>query len=646
MKNNKLKKSLDGTYDHQKIENGLYDFWLKEKLFSSSELSDKPPFTIILPPPNVTGKLHIGHALNGTLQDILIRYKRLNGFCISWIPGMDHAGIATQSKVEAELRKQNIFKEDLGREKFIAEIWKWKDKYSADIRAQWAKMGFALDYDKERFTLDNDSNDAVNKVFIDMYHAKIIYRGKSIINWDPVQQTALSNIEVNHQEVNGKLYTFKYYLLDDAQDFVAVSTTRPETMFADVALVVHPKDERYKKYLNQQFINPATNKPIPMIADDYVDKDFGTGVMKVTPAHDINDFNIGKKHNLAMPICLDKAGIVNQLGGEYAGLDRFIARKKLVADLTKSNKVVSVEDHLHQVGHSERSNAIVEPYLSSQWFVNMKQFAKTIIEHSQGSDRVEFYPERFSKELLRWMEKVNDWCISRQLWWGHQIPAWYDQAGNVKVQVTKPEGENWVQDNDVLDTWFSSALWPFSAMGWPHNTAKIDSNFPTNVLVTGYDIIFFWVSRMYFQAMYFVNKKPFEKVLIHGLVRDEQGRKMSKSLGNGIDPMAVIDKYGTDALRFFLVTSSTPGQDIRYSEAKIIANNIFINKIWNITKFIVLNNDNHVIKPLDNQKLKEIDKWIILRMDDTIKQINRCFDKFDFVILGKVLKNLHYSWFC
>ncbi len=639
MTKNKIIPSLEGTYNHQKIEDGLYDFWLQEKLFSSSELKDKPPFTIILPPPNVTGKLHIGHALNGTLQDILIRYKRLTGHQISWIPGMDHAGIATQSKVEAELRKKNIFKEDLGREKFIAEIWKWKDHYSNSIKSQWAKMGFALDYDKERFTLDKNSNEAVNKVFVDMYNAKIIYRGKSIINWDPVQKTALSNIEVNHKEIKGKLYTFKYCLLDDGEDFLLVSTTRPETMFADTALVVHPEDKRYLKYIGQQAINPATNKPLIIIADSYVDQEFGTGVMKVTPAHDINDFNLGKKHNLAMPICLDKDGKVNNLGEKYVGLDRFIAREKLVNDLTKDGKVDSVVDHIHQVGHSERSNAIVEPYLSSQWFVNMKAFSNSIIKHSKGPDRVEFYPERFSKELLRWMEKVNDWCISRQLWWGHQIPAWYDKKGNIKVQKEMPENGQWVQDKDVLDTWFSSALWPFSAIGWPQSTTNLDNHFPTNVLVTGYDIIFFWVSRMYFQALYFINNKPFEKVLIHGLVRDSQGRKMSKSLGNGIDPMAVIDKHGTDSLRFFLVTSSTPGQDFRYNEAKIISNNIFINKIWNIVKFVSMNNKDKRIKSIDEVRLSEIDKWILLKFDETIIKVNDCFEKFDFVILGKVLKN-------
>ncbi len=638
-KNNNIKTSLEGTYDHQKIEKGLYDFWLQEKLFSSSELKDKPPFTIILPPPNVTGKLHIGHALNGTLQDILIRYKRLTGHCISWVPGMDHAGIATQSKVEAKLREQGIFKEDIGRKKFIAEIWKWKDHYSTNIKSQWAKMGFALDYDKERFTLDKDSNDAVNKVFVDMYNAKIIYRGKSIINWDPVQKTALSNIEVIHQEVTGKLYTFKYYLLDDGEDFLTVATTRPETMFADVALVVHPEDPRYTKYVGQQVINPATNKPIPVIADNYVDREFGTGVMKVTPAHDVNDFNIGKKHNLAMPVCLDESAKVNQLGNKYAGLDRFVARQQLVNDLTKAGKVISIVDHVHQVGHSERSNTIIEPYLSSQWFVNMKEFAKQIISHSDSPDRVEFFPERFSKELLRWMEKVHDWCISRQLWWGHQIPAWYDDSGNIQVQELAPENGNWTQDTDVLDTWFSSALWPFSALGWPKKSLKEDNSFPTNVLVTGYDIIFFWVSRMYFQALHFTNKKPFEKVLIHGLVRDEKGRKMSKSLGNGVDPMAVIDKYGTDALRFFLVTSSTPGQDMRYNVTKIISNNVFINKIWNIVKFIKMNTNNKRIKNITDIRLSEADKWILTRLDETVKEINQCFDKFDFVILGKVLKN-------
>ncbi len=632
----KNKNFLLDRYNHAEVESGLYDFWLKEDLFSSEKLKGKPPFTIVLPPPNVTGKLHIGHALNGTLQDILIRYKRLTGHCISWIPGMDHAGIATQNKVEAKLREQNIFKEDIGREKFNQEIWKWKDEYSANIRKQWAKMGLALDYKRERFTLDDESNAAVNKVFIDMYNDKLIYRGKRIINWDPKQETAISNVEVVYKEVKGKMYTFKYFLLNDDQNFISVSTTRPETMFADVAIVVHPEDDRYKEMIDKTVINPANGQAIPVIADTYVDRDFGTGAMKVTPAHDINDFEIGKRHNLESPICFYKNGKINNLGHQYEGLDRMDARKQLVDDLSSKGKIVSIVDHIHQVGHSERSQAIVEPYLSNQWFVDMKKFASSIIEHSKSPEAVKFYPERFMGELLRWMENVHDWCISRQLWWGHQIPVWYN-GDQIKVQVDSP-GKDWIQDQDVLDTWFSSSLWPFSALGWPNNDTAIKEHFPTNVLVTGYDIIFFWVSRMYFQALNIIKEKPFEKVLIHGLVRDEQGRKMSKSLGNGVDPMAVIEKHGSDALRYFLVTSSTPGQDMRYSEEKIISNGVFINKIWNIAKFISLHMETKRLKTLSEISLTEIDKWILNKLNDTITKVNECFEKFDFVILGKVIK--------
>lgn len=565
-----MKKQLDSKYNHHLVEQNKYENWVKKNLFKANVDSQKPKFSIILPPPNVTGKLHIGHAWDTSLQDAIIRFKKTTGYDTLFLPGMDHSGISTQVKVEEKLRQQNIDKYKLGRENFLKEAWKWKEEYASIIRSQWAKLGLSLDYSIEKFTLDSDVNDVVNEIFVKFYNDNIIYKDKQIVNWDPMQKTAISNIEVIYKQVEGKMYYFKY-MLENSNEYLTVATTRPETMFADQCVVVNPNDERYQKYIGKNVINPVNNQIIPVIADKYVDVEFGTGVMKCTPAHDANDFVLGKKHNLDMVVCLNVDGYVNDVAGKlYSGLDRFEARAKIIENLKQNNLLVKIEDITHQVGFSERSNAVVEPYLSDQWFVRMEKFNKMILDLQASNNKINFFPERFNDVLIRWMENAHDWCISRQLWWGHQIPCWYNKHTNeLYVSKTAPvDIENWTRDEDVLDTWFSSGLWAFSTLmnGQGFDSKHFKAYFPTSVLVTGYDIIFFWVARMIFQTLEYTKQIPFNDVLIHGLVRDEQGRKMSKSLGNGIDPMDVIEENGADVLRLFLLTNSTPGQDIRYSK--------------------------------------------------------------------------------
>ena len=643
-----MSKQLEPKYNHHKVEEGKYRHWIDKKYFEAGDTSKKP-YSIVIPPPNVTGKLHLGHAWDTTLQDMIIRYKRMQGYDALWLPGMDHAGIATQAKVEARMREEGISRYDLGRDGFLEKAWSWKEEYASIIRAQWEKLGLSLDYSKERFTLDDGLSEAVKEVFVKLYNEGLIYQGKRIINWDPVQRTALSNIEVIHKEIEGAMYYFKYQIVDSDEQLI-IATTRPETMFADQAIFVHPDDERYTHLVGKKAINPANGEALPIMADSYIDMSFGTAVMKCTPAHDPNDFALAKKYNLEMPICMNDDGTMNELAHKYAGMDRFACREALVADFKAAGVVDHIEKHMHQVGHSERSNAIVEPYLSKQWFVKMEPLAKAALENQLKDSKVNFVPERFEKTFNQWMENIEDWCISRQLWWGHQVPAWYHkETGEVYVGKNPPADlENWKQDEDVLDTWFSSALWPFSTLGWPNTDSELFKRyFPTNTLVTGYDIIFFWVSRMIFQSLHFTEERPFEHVLIHGLIRDEQGRKMSKSLGNGVDPMDVIDEYGADTLRFFLTTNSAPGMDLRYIPEKLEASWNFINKIWNSARFVLTNIDDEMkFEELSFDNLNLCDKWILNRLNEVIREVDINMDKFEFVNVGSELYKFIWDDFC
>ena len=636
-------------YQPQEVEAGRYEEWLKKDLFKPSEHQTKEPYSIVIPPPNVTGKLHLGHAWDTTLQDIIIRQKRMQGYDTLWLPGMDHAGIATQAKVEEKLAQEGISRYDLGREKFIETVWDWKEEYASVIRAQWAKVGISVDYSRERFTLDSGLSDAVRKVFVSMYEKDLIYRGEYIINWDPKAKTALSDIEVIHKDVEGAFYHMSYPLADGSGT-VELATTRPETMLGDTAIAVHPEDSRYKHLIGKMVILPLVNKEIPIIADDYVEMDFGTGVVKITPAHDPNDFEVGNRHDLPRINVMDESGVMNELAGKYQDMDRFAARKAVVADLKELGHLIKIETMVHSVGHSERTGVVVEPRLSTQWFVKMAPLAKEAMDNQATDQAIEFVPERFETNYMRWMENIHDWVISRQLWWGHQIPAWYHKTtGELYVGMEAPvDSENWVQDPDVLDTWFSSALWPFSTMGWPDTEAPdFKRYFPTNTLVTGYDIIAFWVSRMIFQSLEFTGKRPFQKALIHGLIRDEDGRKMSKSLGNGIDPMEVIDKYGADALRWFLSNGSAPGQDVRFSYDKMDAAWNFINKIWNASRFAIMNMNGLSYEEIDFSGEKTIaDRWILTRLNQTVEKVTDLFEKFEFGEAGRHLYNFIWDDFC
>ncbi|MEY9975259.1 valine--tRNA ligase [Lysinibacillus sp. RC79] len=642
--------SMPTKYDPQSIEAGRYEWWLQGKFFEAQPTSEKEPYSIVIPPPNVTGRLHLGHAWDTTLQDILIRMKRMQGYDALWLPGMDHAGIATQAKVEAKLREDNITRYDLGREKFLEKTWEWKEEYAGHIRDQWAKLGLGLDYSRERFTLDQGLSDAVKTVFVQLYEKGLIYRGERIINWDPAAKTALSDIEVIYQDVQGAFYHMKYPLADGS-GYVEVATTRPETMLGDSGVAVHPKDERYQHLIGKTVILPIVGREIPIVADDYVEMEFGTGVVKMTPAHDPNDFEVGNRHNLERILVMNEDGTMNELAGKYNGMDRFECRKQIVADLQEAGVLIRIEEHTHSVGHSERSGAVVEPYLSAQWFVNMQPLADASLALQKDEEgQVNFVPSRFENTYSRWMENIRDWCISRQLWWGHQIPAWYhNETGEIYVGKEAPaDAENWTQDEDVLDTWFSSALWPFSTMGWPDETnEEYKRYYPTSTLVTGYDIIFFWVSRMIFQGLEFTGQRPFKDVLIHGLVRDGEGRKMSKSLGNGVDPMDVIDQYGADSLRYFLATGSSPGQDLRYTTEKVEAIWNFSNKIWNASRFALMNMEGMTFDEIDLTGEKSVaDKWILTRLNETIERVTSLAERYEFGEVGRELYNFIWDDFC
>jgi valyl-tRNA synthetase len=651
-----MTNELSTKFNPTEVEAGRYEKWLAAGVFepgSNGSTSESHPYSIVIPPPNVTGKLHLGHAWDTTLQDIIIRQKRMQGFDTLWLPGMDHAGIATQAKVAARLAEDGILPQDLGREKFLDKVWEWKDEYATTIKEQWGKMGISVDYSRERFTLDEGLSQAVRKVFVQLYNKGWIYRGEKLINWDPKAMTALSDIEVIHKEIDGAFYHITYQI-EGSDEFVEIATTRPETFLGDTAVIVNEKDERYKHLVGKNVILPIINRVIPILTDDHADMEKGTGVVKITPAHDPNDFEVAMRHDLPMINMMNNDGTINENGGKYEGLDRFEARKQIVADLKELGQLVDVKPVRHEVGHSERTGVVVEPRLSTQWFVKMDELAKNAIANQATEDAVEFYPPRFNDTFMQWMENVHDWVISRQLWWGHQIPAWYNEAGEMYVGEEAPEGEGWTQDEDVLDTWFSSALWPFSTMGWPdENSADFKRYFPTSTLVTGYDIIFFWVSRMIFQSLEFTGKAPFHNVLIHGLIRDEEGRKMSKSLGNGIDPMDVIEKYGADALRWFLSNGSAPGQDVRFSYDKMDAAWNFINKIWNVSRYILMNAEDvsadavsSALTKVANQTAGNVtDRWILTRLNDTVERVTEQMDKFEFGVAGHILYNFIWDEF-
>ncbi len=625
--------ALSKKYNHKEVEKDRYQTWKNAGYFNSGDLT-KEPYTIVIPPPNVTGKLHLGHAWDNTLQDIIIRRKRMQGYDALYLPGMDHAGIATQAKIDARLKEQGTHRFELGRESFLEEAWRWKAEYANHIREQWEALGISVDYTKERFTLDEGLSEAVTEVFIRLYNKGLIYRKERIINWDIEAKTALSNIEVEHKEIEGAFYYFNY-ILEDHSDTILIATTRPETMFGDTAVMIHPEDQKRKHFVGKKVYIPGTDVLIPVIEDEYVDQEFGTGAVKVTPAHDPNDFIVGERHNLPMPLCMEEDGTMNAMAFQYEGLNRFECRKQLVADL-KANKILTkIETLKHSVGHSERTGVVVEPRLSMQWFVEMKPLADTALSESTAR----FIPPRFEKIFKRWMENIQDWCISRQLWWGHRIPAYY-KGNDIYVGTNPPEG--YLQDEDVLDTWFSSALWPFSTLGWPNETPDFKRYYPTQTMVTGYDIIFFWVARMIFQGLEFTDQTPFENVLIHGLIRDEQGRKMSKSLGNGVDPMDIKEQYGMDTLRYFLTTNSAPGQDLRFEIEKVESSWNYINKLWNIARFILMNLEDATDFIIHENHLQLKDNYILSRFEETLKEVNLNYEKFEF---GEAAKSLYtFTW--
>ena len=633
---------LEPKYIHKDVETSKYDFWLSHDYFKSGDLT-KEPFTIVIPPPNVTGKLHLGHAWDTTIQDIIIRYKRMCGYDALWLPGMDHAGIATQAKVDKKLKEMGINPRSMDRNEWLKYAWDWKSEYALNIHKQWAKLGLSLDYSHERFTLDEGLSDAVKHVFVTLYNENLIYRGERIINWDPEARTALSNEEVIYKDVKGAFYHIKY-MIENTDDYLEVATTRPETLFGDTAVAVNPDDERYNKLIGKNVVLPIVNKLIPIIGDKHADMEFGTGVVKITPAHDPNDFEVGNRHNLDRIKVINEDGTMNENAKEFNGLDRFVARKKVVEKLKEMNLLIKVEEITHSVGHSERTDAMVEPYLSKQWFVRMRPLADRVLENQKNKDtKVNFVPPRFEKIMNHWMEITYDWCISRQLWWGHRIPAWY-KGEEVYVGYEAPKEDGWVQDPDVLDTWFSSALWPFSTLGYKEETELLKRRYPNDVLVTGYDIIPFWVNRMTFQGLHFMNERPFKECLIHGLIRDKDGRKMSKSLGNGVDPMDVIEEYGCDSLRYFLSTSTSNGMDLRYDEEKIKSTWNFINKLWNASRFCLMN-----IEDLRGINLKDLDihdKWILTKYENTIKEVIKYMDKYEFNNVSSVLYSFIWDDFC
>ncbi len=634
---------LDKKYDHNLVEEGKYDKWLKKGYFTCDEKSNKPPYCIVLPPPNVTGVLHLGHAWDVTLQDIIIRYKKMDGYDSLWLPGMDHAAIATEAKVVKRLKDQGINKYEYGREKFLDACWDWTHEHGDIIRKQWAKLGIALDYTKERFTLDEGLSKAVKKVFIDYYNKGLIYRGEKIINWDPAAKTALSNEEVIYKEEKSAFYHLKYRL-EDSEEYIEVATTRPETLFGDTAVAVNEKDPRYQKYIGKNVILPIVNKKIPVITDEHADMTKGTGAVKITPAHDPNDFEVGNRHNLERVVIMNDDATMNELCGKYAGMTREECREAVIKDLEKNGLLLKIEPMVHEVGHSERTGVMVEPMVKKQWFVKMRPLADQVLDNQKEKDtKVHFVPSRYEKTMNHWMEITYDWCISRQLWWGHRIPAWY-RGDEIYVGENAPSGSGWIQDEDVLDTWFSSALWPFATLGWPDNTDLLKRYYPNSTLVTGYDIIPFWVNRMTFQGEELLGKRPFEYCLIHGLIRDKEGRKFSKSLGNGIDPFDMVELYGADALRYYLATDVAPGTDMRFDEDKIKATWNYINKIWNASRFVLANIED--IQDLDFKDLKDIDKWILTKYAEMLKVVRKFMERFEFNNAGSIIYDFVWSNFC
>ncbi len=649
-----MSKELEKNYNPSEIEDRLYHKWLEKKYFHAEVNRDKKPFTIVMPPPNITGKLHMGHALDNTMQDIIIRFKRMQGYEALWIPGTDHASISTEVKVTNALKDEGIDKHELGREGFLKRTWEWKKEYGGTITSQLKKIGSSCDWDRERFTMDEGCSKAVQEVFIKLYEKGLIYKGSRIVNWCPVCNTSISDAEVEHEEQAGHFWHINYPVAGEPGRFVEIATTRPETLLGDSALAVNPDDERYTDLVGKEVELPLTDRTIPIIADPYVDKEFGTGVVKITPAHDPNDFEVGKRHNLPEINILNDDATINNLGGKYAGMDRYEARKAMVADLDALGLLVRVEDHTHNVGTHDRCKTTVEPMIKQQWFVKMDELIKPAVEGVKNGD-IELIPASMDKTYYNWTDNIRDWCISRQLWWGHRIPAYYcKDCGEMTVSretvCTCPKcgSANVEQDPDTLDTWFSSALWPFSTLGWPDKTPELDYFYPTDVLVTGYDIIFFWVIRMIFSGYEHMGKKPFGKVLFHGLVRDDQGRKMSKSLGNGIDPLEVIDKYGADALRYTLITGNAPGNDMRFYWSRVEASRNFANKVWNASRFIMMNDPDNKIKATDARpaNLTDADKWILSKMNGLIKEVTDNMEKYELGIAVAKLNDFIWEEFC
>ena len=642
---------MNKTYNPSEIEDRLYKKWLDKKYFHAEVDRSKKPFTIVMPPPNITGQLHMGHALDNTLQDILIRFKRMQGYNALWQPGTDHASIATEVKVTNKLREEGIDKEELGREGFLKRTWEWREEYGGRIVSQLKKLGSSADWDRERFTMDEGCSKAVQEVFIRLYEKGYIYQGSRIINWCPVCQTSISDAEVEYEDQAGHFWHINYPIVG-TDKCIEIATTRPETMLGDTAIAVHPDDERYKDLVGKMVLLPIVNKEIPIVADSYVDKEFGTGAVKITPAHDPNDFEVGKRHNLEEINILNDDGTINENGGKFEGMDRYEARKAIVKELEEGGYLVQIKEHEHNVGTHDRCGTTVEPMIKPQWFVKMEELAKPAIEAVKNGD-LKFVPERYTKTYLHWLENIRDWCISRQLWWGHRIPAYYcDDCGEIVVAKETPSVcpkcgcTHFTQDEDTLDTWFSSALWPFSTLGWPDKTEDLDYFYPTNVLVTGYDIIFFWVIRMVFSGYEQTGKCPFSDVLIHGLVRDEQGRKMSKSLGNGIDPLEIIDQYGADALRLTLVTGNAPGNDMRYSEKKIIASRNFANKVWNASRFMLMNIEKADLSNVSLDDLTPADKWILSKANSLVKEVTDNMENYDFGVAVSKLNDFIWEEFC
>lgn len=646
-----MEKELAKTYDPKDIEGRLYEKWLNKKYFSAKVDKKKKPFTIVMPPPNITGQLHMGHALDNTMQDILIRFKRMQGFNALWQPGTDHASIATEVKIIEQLKKEGIDKADLTRDEFLKRAWEWKDEYGGKIISQLKKMGSSCDWDRERFTMDEGCSDAVTEVFLRLYEKGLIYKGSRIINWCPVCQTSISDAEVEHEEKEGNFWHIKYPVVG-SDEFLEIATTRPETMLGDTAVAVHPEDERYSHLIGKTVMLPIMNREIPIIGDNYVEKEFGTGVVKITPAHDPNDFEVGKRHNLPEINVMNDDATINSIGGKYEGMSRYDARKALVKELDEMGLLVKVKPHNHNVGIHDRCNTTVEPLIKQQWFVKMDDLIKPAVEAVKSGD-VKFVPDRFDKTYFNWTDNIRDWCISRQLWWGHRIPAYYcKKCGEVIVSREKPDsckcGHNeFVQDEDTLDTWFSSALWPFSTLGWPHQTEDLDYFYPTNVLVTGYDIIFFWVIRMVFSGFEYTGKAPFNTVLMHGLVRDSQGRKMSKSLGNGIDPLEIIDQYGADALRLTLISGNAPGNDMRFYLERVEANRNFANKVWNASRFIMMNLEKASVgEEINKELLTDADKWILSKANSLVKEVTENMESFELGIAVQKIYDFVWEEFC